>query len=68
MGESTERERQKEWADELRSEIDDLRHGVDDPSRPKSARELTDEAAANGQPSTALVGGARRRRPTLTRR
>ena len=46
MGESTERERQKEWADELRSEIDDLRHGVDDPSRPKSARELTDEAAA----------------------
>jgi hypothetical protein len=45
MGESTERKRQKEWADELRSEIGDLQRGVDD-SAPQSPREFTDHAAA----------------------
>jgi hypothetical protein len=43
MREPTEEERRR--AAELRAQIEDLRHGVRDPSQPESPREFTDAAA-----------------------
>jgi hypothetical protein len=46
MGEPTEDDRQRQRAEELRAQIEDLRRGVRDPSQPESPREFTDKAAS----------------------
>jgi len=50
MGEPTEEDRQRQRAEELRTQIEDLRRGVGDPSRPESPREFTDNAASSAEP------------------
>jgi hypothetical protein len=44
MGEPTEEDRQRQRAEDLRAQIEDLRRGVRDPSQPESPREFTDNA------------------------
>jgi len=46
MREPTEDDRQRHRADELRSQIEDLRRGVRDSSQSESPREFTDNAAS----------------------
>jgi len=45
MHEPTEGDRQRQRADELRSQIKDLKHGDHDPSHTESPREFTNTAA-----------------------